>query len=90
MTMTLRAVMTMPRVLCSTSPGRTSASRDGRGDVGGEGEERDRDDAQRALLPSLGVAAGELPGDGRRGEHLDGGVQPERDQRGGGRDGCRP
>ncbi len=37
--------------------------RDG-GDVGGEGEERHGDNAQRALLPALGVAAGELPGDG--------------------------
>ena len=46
-------------------------------DVGGEAEERERDDAKRRLLARLGVGRRELPGDRSGRQHLDDRVEPE-------------
>jgi hypothetical protein len=51
------------------------------GDVGGQGEERHRDDPQRGAFAALVVCHGELPRHRSGRGHLDDGVEPEADQR---------
>ena len=58
-------------------------------DVSGEREERHGDQAQRGALAGPGIdPAAELPADGQRGQHLDGAVEAEPDERDGA--GCQP
>ena len=84
---TLRAVMAIPIVLCSTSTRPINAYSDDTVTYARESEERDRDDPQGSPLPAFRVPSRELPRHRRSRKDLDRRVQPECDQ--GGRRGDR-